>query len=531
MSQKNLIISLVLTFVLAGINFAQPPSEKPVKMKTENQKVFEDWLKEDVSLIITKAERDAYLKLKTNEERENFIDYFWRRRDPDPDTEENEYREEYYQRIAYANEKFSSGIPGWRTDRGRIYIIHGKPDSIESHPSGGSYERPSYEGGGSTTTYPFETWFYRHLDNVGDGIEFEFVDPTGTGEYRLARNANEKDALLMVPGAGLTLSEQLFGQSKADRISGMGENNYQRAQDSPFEKLRITIAAFTPPAPKDKTLEDITQTSGPGLLMENLLDFDMRVDYFRLSDEKVFVAFTIQADNKELTFKDKGGLQTAQMNIFGRINSVSGKRIDTFEDSVSTNTTAQELAQAKEGKSIYQKAVALAPGGTYKVNVAIRDVDTGKIGVRNIGFTVPKYETEKLGTSTLILASRLYQTTEKDIGARFVIGDKKVIPNLSSEYKRGQEVGVYLQVYNAGIDQMTLKPSVDVEYILTRNGKEVDKHTEDWNGLSDSGQRLVLARFIQTEKLTAGEYELKIKIRDRVNGQTLEPTAKFRVNE
>jgi GWxTD domain-containing protein len=530
MSRKNLLLSLVLTFVLAGINFAQPPSEKPINVKKESQKVFDDWLKEDVSLIITKAERDAFLKLKTNEERENFIDYFWRRRDPDPDTEENEYREEYYQRIAYANEKFSSGIAGWRTDRGKIYIIHGKPDSIDSHPSGGSYERPSYEGGGSTTTYPFETWFYRHLDNVGDGIEFEFVDPTGTGEYRLARNANEKDALLMVPGAGLTLSEQLFGQSKADRISGLDNNSYQRSQDSPFERLRIQTAAFIPPSPKDNELDKIT-ANGVIILNEDLLDFDVRVDYFRLSDDKVFVAFTIQADNKELTFKDKGGLQTAQINIFGRVNSVAGRRIETFEDSVSTSTTAQELAQAKEGKSIYQKAVALSPGGTYKVNVAIRDVDTGKIGAKNIGFTVPKYEAEKLGTSTLILASRLYQTTEKDIGARFVIGDKKVIPNLSGEYKRGQEVGIYMQVYNAGIDQMTLKPAVDVEYILTKNGKDISKQTEDWNGLSDAGQRLVLARFIQTEKLTAGEYELKIKIRDRVSNQSLEPTATFRIKE
>ena len=534
MRQKNNQVFLVIILILmtAIIGFAQDPADKPINQKKEPNanKVFEKWLDEDVSLIITRAERDAFLKLKTNEERENFIDHFWRRRDPDSDTEENEFREEYYERIAYANEKFTSGIPGWKTDRGKIYIIHGKPDSIESHPSGGSYERPSYEGGGSTTTYPFEVWFYRHLDNVGDGLEFEFVDPTGTGEYRFARNANEKDALLMVPGAGLTLAEQILGGDKSNRITGQ-RNNYERTQDSPFERLRIETAAFSAPIPKDTELDKITTIGGPNFLNENLIDFDARVDYFRLSDEKVFVAFTIQADNKELTFKDKGGIQTAQMNIFGRVNAVSGKRIDTFEDSVVTSATAQELAEAKERKSIYQKAIALTPGATYKVNLAIRDIDSGKIGQKVIGFTVPKYETEKLGTSTLILASRLYQTTENDIGGRFVIGDKKVIPNLSGNYKRGQEVGIYMQVYNAGIDQMTLKPAVDVEYVLTKDGKEIDKQMEDWKGLSDSGQRLVLARFIQTEKLTAGEYELKIKIRDRVNNQSLEPTAKFKVVE
>ncbi len=198
----------------------QDPSDKALTVKNEVKKAYKDWMEKDVYYVITDQEKKAFKQLATDEEREQFIENFWRRRDPDPDTEENEFREEFYERIAYANEHFASGIPGWKTDRGRIYITHGKPDSVESHPSGGNYDRPSYEGGGSTTTYPFETWFYRHLDGVGDGLEIEFVDPTGTGEYRIARDANEKDALRMVPGAGLTLAEQLGLSSKADRIGG-----------------------------------------------------------------------------------------------------------------------------------------------------------------------------------------------------------------------------------------------------------------------------------------------------------------------
>src|SRR5256714_12063576 len=173
----------------------QDPTEKTRNVKAELNKAYKDWLEKDVAYIITDDERKAFKKLETDDERERFIEEFWRRRDPDPDTDENEFREEYYERIAYANEHYASGIPGWMTDRGRIYITWGKPDEIESHPSGGSYDRPSYEGGGSTTTYPFETWFYRHLDNVGDGVEIEFVDPSGTGEYKIATNPNEKDAL------------------------------------------------------------------------------------------------------------------------------------------------------------------------------------------------------------------------------------------------------------------------------------------------------------------------------------------------
>jgi hypothetical protein len=183
----------------------------------------------------------------------------------------------------------------------------------------------------------------------------------------------------------------------------------------------------------------------------------------------------------------------------------------------------------RDRKSVYQKAIALTPG-VYKVDVVVRDVVSGNKGIRSIGFTVPRYDETKLSTSTMILASTLRTTTERDIGGSFVIGSAKVIPNLSGVYKKGQDVGIYLQIYNAGIDQTTLRPAVDVDYILMKGGKEVLRQTENWEGLSDAGQKLTLARMLPTAQIPVGEYELKIKIRDRVNNnQTLEPTAKFTV--
>ena len=521
MTKKNLLRSSVFAAsVIAtsvSFSFAQnpQPDEKPINVKKEVNlsEPFKRWIDEDVSLIITKEEKDAFDKLKTNEERENFIAIFWQRRDPDPDTEENEYREEFYERIAYANEHFASGIPGWKTDRGRIYIMRGKPDSIESHPSGGSYQRPSYEGGGSTTTYPFETWFYRHLDGVGDGLEIEFVDPTGTGEYRLARDSDEKNALANVPGAG-------------QKTLGNDPQRYQRLKDTPFERLQLDVDLSKPPPIRDFGLETIASAGSGVFQNENPVDFDLQIDFFRVSEDRVITAFTIQSENKELSFKDIGGIPTAQMNIFGKVSSVSGKRSGTFEDSVSAMAASQ--TEIKNNKSIYQKALALQPG-IYKIDVAVRDVETGKTGVIKRGFTVPKYDPEKLSTSTMILASRLYQTSEKDIGGQFIIGDKKVVPNLSGVYKKGQEIGVYLQVYNSGIDQITLRPAVEVEYILLKDGKEILNQRENWEGLSTSNSRLTLARLIPTENMSAGNYEIKIKILDLVNTQTLEPSQKFTI--
>lgn len=526
--------TLTLTVVALGAmaGFAQTPKGTPTEdisgnarnVKIELKDAYKKWLNTDVAYIITKEERKAFNALQTDEERENFIENFWRRRDPNPDTEENEYREEYYERIAYANEHFTSGIAGWRTDRGRTYIAWGKPDSVETHPTGGSYDRPSYEGGGSTTTYPFEIWFYRHLDNVGDGLEIEFVDPTGTGEYRLARNAQEKDAMANVPGAGLTTAEQLGLSNKGDRITGQG-GAFGREQDSPFRKLEILTALQRPPSVK---FGDLQLALTDSVIDNNALAFDVRVDYFRQADDRVITTFTIQTENKELSFESSGGLQTAKMNIFGRITAVSGKRSGIFEDSVTTNATAEELAEARQRKSVYQKAIALTPG-TYKYDIVVRDVSSGNRGISSLGFTVPRYDEKKLSTSTLILASKLRSTTDRDIGGMFVIGGAKVIPNLGSTYKKGQDVGIYLQVYNAQIDQTTLRPAVDVDYVLTRNGKEVMRQTEDWSGLSDSGQRLTLARLLQTDRLDFGDYEIKVLIRDRVGNQSLEPGGKFSI--
>jgi GWxTD domain-containing protein len=177
--------------------------------KAELKGEYRKWLDQDVRWIITDEEAKAFKSLANDEERDQFIEQFWQRRNPDPDSNNNEYKDEHYARIAYANEHFAAGKPGWMTDRGHIYIAYGKPDSIDSHPSGGNYERPMEEGGGNTSTFPFEVWHYRYLEGVGDNIDIEFVDTCMCGDYHATIDRSEKDALKHVPGAGQTLYEEM----------------------------------------------------------------------------------------------------------------------------------------------------------------------------------------------------------------------------------------------------------------------------------------------------------------------------------
>ena len=542
---RSLALALSLLFILQAAPAAWAQNDKNKKknqdgqdvpdrertVKKERTDIFKKWMEQDVVYIITSDEKRAFKKLATDEEREQYIEAFWRRRDPNPDTEVNEYLEEHFERIAYANQHFASGIPGWKTDRGRIYIMYGPPNDKESHPMGGQYDRPSYHGGGSTTTYPFEVWFYRHLPGVGSGVEIEFVDPTGTGEYRIARSPNEKDALLHIPGAGLTLGEQLGMSDKADRVAGATGFGYSgpgaRVQDSPFEWLQRVVDLQRPPQINEAMEKNLLALVNSPVEDPNSLDVDARVDFFRQSDNSVITAITVQADNRDLQFKDIGGVQTARLNIYGRVTSVAGRRVTSFEDPVVTTATVEELTDTRERKSVYQRVVPLPPG-TYKVDLVVRDINSGSQQIKPVGFTVPKYEADKLSASTMVLAVRL-QTLKDQLPGMFTIGQHKVIPNVAGVFKRGQDVGIFMQIYNAGVDQTTLRPSVDVEYVLLKGGKEVLKQVEDWRGISDAGQRLTLARLLPTAELPAGEYDLAIRVRDRVSGQSLAPTGKFTI--
>src|SRR5947207_2865298 len=287
----------------------RPADEKTRKknsraLKQELSKPYKKWLDEDVSYIITDEERAAFKQLSNDEERDNFIEAFWQRRDPTPDTEENEFKEEHYQRIAYANEHFAAGVPGWKTDRGRIYIVFGKADEIESHPSGGSYERPMEEGGGETSTFPFEQWRYRYIEGIGQEVIIEFVDDCMCGNYEMTMDVYKKDVLLYTPNGGLTLYEQMGMASKANRFthgglerlgSGPFNNDLQTKQ---FDRLEQFYKLKEPPAVKFKDLEEVVSHK----ISVNLMPFDVRADFVRVTGDTVLVPVTIQIKNRDVTF-------------------------------------------------------------------------------------------------------------------------------------------------------------------------------------------------------------------------------------
>src|SRR5438477_5719659 len=513
--------------------------EQEKRFKKEVDNVYKKWLDEDVRYIITDEERAAFKQLSNDEERDNFIEAFWARRDPTPDTVENEFKEEHYSRIAYANEHFPAGIPGWKTDRGRSDIRYGKPDEIDSHPSGGTYERPMEDGGGETSTYPFETWRYRYLEGIGQEIIIEFVDTCMCGDYHMTIDRSEKDALKNVPGAGLTLYEQMGLASKADRFTNSGLEQLgagpfnQNLQSKQFDRLEEFAKLNRPPAIKFKDLEEVVTTK----IRYNLLPFDVRADFVRVTSDTVLVPVTLQIRKRNVTYVNKDGVERGTLNIYGRVTTLTDRIAQTFEETVQDDEPAELLPKVLDSASVYWKALPLRPG-RYRFDIVVKDVNGDRMGTWSKGVMVPEYNDDRLSASSLIVADQMEPVAAKNVGTgNFVIGTTKVRPRVPPSdgkpvvFKRNQKLNFWMQVYNLGVDDKTKKSSATVEYDVfnAATNKAVIHTIESTDQMGNVGDQVTLQKSLSAANLDPGVYRIQIKVNDKVSKQTVDPTATFAV--
>lgn len=519
---------------------ATPGAADPTKKMTrqEMQKAYKEletpykkWLDEEVVYIISPEERQAFLQLATNEDRENFIEQFWMRRNPDPDSPENDFKEEHYRRIAYANERFSSGMPGWKTDRGRIYIIWGKPDSMDQHPAGGPYTRSPEEGGGETTVYPFEDWHYNYLEGVGNNIDLEFVDPTGSGEYHLTTDPCEKDALAHVPNGGMSDMEASGDATQAQRFTNPNGttcpiSEIQPSQwADPFLRIEQFAKVQTAPPVKFKDLSALVSAR----IVRNQIDFLYHYDFFKVTSDSVMVPVTLQIPNRQMNFKDKDGVQSATMNVFLRVSTIGGRIVQTQEDVISRDFPDTLFQQYLKNDSIYQKIFPLRPG-LYRLDVVIKDVASGNVGVQNLRLAVPPFKDDELDCSTLLIAHDIEHVPAKQVGlGQFIIGDSKVTPDLKVEFAADQKMGVYFQVYNLKTDDKTRHSNVIVEYRVTHGDQEVFKESETGEKLKETGQELTIERMISLAGMQPGKYKFEITVKDQLANQSVARSAEFTV--
>src|ERR1700677_2215247 len=509
-------------------------------LRQELKGAYKTWLNQDVTYIITDEEARAFKSLTNDEERDAFIEQFWLRRNPDPDSSDNEFREEHYRRIAYANEHYAAGKPGWKTDRGHIYIAFGKPDSIESHPSGGAYQRPMDEGGGETSTFPFETWHYRYLEGIGDNIDLEFVDTCQCGDYHYTIDRGEKDALAKVPGAGLTQWEEMGMAKKADRFKGGSMENLgvgpgtSSQQSKEFDRIELAAKLFAPPPIKFTDLDNFI--SEHKLLTGPVFPFDVRTDFVKVTDSMVLVPVTVQLKIRDITFVTKDGVSKGLVNILIKVTTLTHKTVQSQEDTVSVEEPAELLEKVQGQKKVYWKALPLVPG-LYRLDIAIKDVNNpDHVGLYGSSLDVPAFHDEKLATSSLILGDEMNLVSSRDIGeGSCVIGNTHICPRVSPNrvtpvsFRRNQQLNFWMQVYNLGIDDTTKSNAATVTYqiIDTSNNTVIFEKQLESKDLGAHSDQLTVERTLPMAGMQPGKYKVTIKVNDEISKQEIAQSAPF----
>lgn len=514
------------------VSVAVPAQDSRQLRQEESVDYFSKWLEEDVVFIISPEEKEVFQALTTPEEKEKFIEQFWKRRDPDPLTPVNEFKVEHYRRIAYANERFHTGVPGWKTDRGRIYIMYGPPDEILGKPVGGTYVRPFHEGGGNTAVFPFELWRYNYIEGIGNDVEIEFVDPHQSGEFRLARDAMEKDAMLMIPNAGLTLSEAAGFTTKTERISTRNLADQSLLDQNPFHVLRTKDTAFErlllraklETAAKSVKFRDLETMVATRTTFQDL-PLEFKVHFLRVSGNDILAPLTLLVANRELGFERlQSGVYRASLRLFAQLVDVTKTVVFSFEDSLKVEFSEDRLEEGQKKNSIFQRHIPLKPG-RFVLKLVVQDEKSGKTSTADQLIVVPQFPDESISASSVILADAIIPERDASEEGMFSLGDFKVIPSVDYEFGPEDHVFSYFQIYNLSVDQQTLRPKFRVKRLVSKKGDflEFQNRRPRFEFLPDG--RVVVTDAVPAAQLSEGQYQFEYQIEDLISGQTLQVTS------
>ncbi len=467
-------------------------AQKPPSTKTDDD-FFKKWLDEDAVYIITKDELAAAKRLKTAEEKDSFIRTFWERRDPTPGTPENEYRDEHYRRIAVADEKYTTSTDGWRTDRGKMYIRFGEPDSVDRNDSPGS---TTMRSGESHMIVRFETWEYRNIPGIGY-VKMTFVDRKMNGNYELTLNPADKLAK--------------FGNEDLALVAS-NPNNLTTLTETPdssdwSNRINQYIAVNHPPEIRFKDLKAMVHVK----LSYNVLPFSVRFDTLRGPGEKSVIPLTFEFDPSGVRFQDGPDGRRAQVNVYGAVTDISGRVAYEFEDAVSLNDA-----------TYFQRFIALDPG-RYKLSAVVKDVGSGNAGTREQVIVVSRRQ-QKLSTSSLMLADLLIAADPGEkLLDNFVISRFRVRPLVKPEISRSAPLSIYQEVYGFATDPKTNQPEISAVVQVFKKGDAAAVLTVPATSEELSTRfidRLLIAKTLRLPELSTGEYIVRLAVSDKLKNET-----------
>jgi hypothetical protein len=408
-------------------------------------------------------------------------------------------------------------------------------------PAGGSYERTRKEGGGSTSVFPFEIWEYRHIPGIGDDIVLEFVDDEGGGLYELTWDEHRKDELLYSSGMGATwdemeanlgdlgVAEHTSKQFRVARRRFAGDQAgpyrhagyFETERDRPFSELILSSQLNSAPQVKFKDQERVVNSA----IYYDMIGFDLDAAAFHTGPEQALVTVTVQIPHRALNFKDLGGdILQAKAEVLGRVEDLGGSIHTVFEEGVAREIPASQQIRTTAGASVFQKQMLL-PAGLYKLTVVVKDTETGQMGTSVRRIDVPRYAEEDLAVSSLVLAQEIGAAQDADSG-QFQLGSLKVLPRVTGEFRKDEDLGFYFQVYNTALDQTSNLPDLKVEFAIADRGVPPSFWRDCSRVASLAGSYLTVARLSSLLRYEPGKYTLHIRVSDQISEQTVpEPRA------
>ncbi len=488
--------SLFLALIAVGV--AQKPSLEDIH---NNLDVYLGrWADEYVTYIMTGTERQVFSALVTPEEKLAFIDTFWRRRDPTPETPENEFRDQYAARFANANALFRAGRPGWKTDRGRLYILLGPPTYIDRNPMGRtSTERPS------------EVWTYMGLQHpkLPSSLEFRFVDFFGTGDLEIVSDLNAAE--LIPTGFAPAFSDlEYFGLRRSHPVE-YAEDGVTRDADEGtlaserFDFLEDLRSAENPLEARPQPLSSLIASRATF----STLPFDLSTQVF---SSKIPIALAVRYDN--LVPKRGTGRNSFSLDVYAELRSPEAKVVDRLDRQLNF-----ELAPEEVPSNALRYLFALsAPAGSYQLHFAVRDNFGQSVGTLEEPVVVlgPR---DELSVSSLVLADAVEPLSSEESGKEeepFTFGGVRVVPNPARLFHRGEPMSVYFQAYGLGLSEG--RNSVRVEYTFAREGQALWKPSEVSLTPTEKTERAIFSSF-DTARFPPGRYTLGVKVDDVVQGQ------------
>lgn len=481
---------------------------------SEIDELLDRWVEQYVKWIISREERDRFETLKDPAEKLAFIESFWRRRDPKPETRENEMREEHARRFAYAVQSFGAGTPGWATDRGKVYILLGAPSTIDRSPAGRTaFERPS------------EVWTYNNSANprLPASMDVAFVDFTATGRYEIVSSSNLDVLAPLRTNIGYAMSEleaiglMRSGGTLMDQTTGLRtEVDPTRMAMEQFDFQRDLLEIAKVPQLTLSDLRAVTEASArfPTIPVKG------EASVFHAGEESAVVPVTISIPYARLTPEPAGESYRFEVDVVVSVQGAGSP--GSVEDRIEVTLTRDELEDYRRSELLYDTSLLL-PAGEYEILATIRDNPSGAVGQVSSRVEIPRLEPETLTLSSLLLARAAVHTPTSGTRAPFQFGDVRLVPNLSKSFPSGGSLTAYIEAYG-----LSAEARLRVDFFLLRAGRLFSKVAPSYHQ-PQPGAEAAIRSEISLREFPPGDYALRARITDEHSGRVAERETAFTV--